>query len=238
MSEDMSRRDRWPFLLMDLYRWIMYIHINRVAVCLVLAALCMGLFPTSFVHAKEYHVSVDGSGAAEGTFSKPFRTVAYAARIAQPGDTVTVHQGAYREWIDPLNGGESNTKRILYRAAEDEKVEAGYVSNFDEVLSHSVYTTNSDMDYLTALRVYLYIRVFAGIGFDISVLAFKIGVFGQLGVDLNFHWLNRDYLDDPKNVSAVGPVYTRTNAEMNGQAPRVLRRHRHRVRLQVPVHQL
>ena len=40
-----------------------------------------------------------------------------------PGDTVTVHQGTYREWIDPLNGGESNARRILYRAAENEKVE-------------------------------------------------------------------------------------------------------------------
>ena len=108
---------------MDLYRWIMYIHINRVAVCWVFAALCMGLFPTSFVHAKEYHVSVDGSDAAEGTFSKPFRTIAYAARIAQPGDTVTVHEGTYREWIDPARGGTCDTLRIVYRAAEGEQVE-------------------------------------------------------------------------------------------------------------------
>lgn len=108
---------------MDLYRWIMYIHINRVAVRWVVAALCMGLFPTSFVHAKEYHVSVDGSDAAEGTFSKPFRTIAYAARIAQPGDTVTVHEGTYREWINPTRGGTCDTLRIVYRAAEGEQVE-------------------------------------------------------------------------------------------------------------------
>lgn len=120
MSKGMSRRDRWPFLLMDLYRWIMYIHINRVAVRWVFAALCMGLFPTSFVHAKEYHVSVDGSDAAEGTFSKPFRTIAYPARIAQPGDTVTVHEGTYREWINPTRGGTCDTLRIVYRAAEGE----------------------------------------------------------------------------------------------------------------------
>ena len=87
------------------------------------AALCIGLSPTSFVHAKEYHVSVDGSDAAEGTFSKPFRTIAYAARIAQPGDTVTVHEGTYREWINPTRGGTCDTLRIVYRAAEGEQVE-------------------------------------------------------------------------------------------------------------------
>ena len=43
--------------------------------------------------------------------------------MALPGDTITVHQGTYREWINPLSGGESDAKRILYRAADGERVE-------------------------------------------------------------------------------------------------------------------
>ena len=40
-----------------------------------------------------------------------------------PGDTITVHEGVYREWVDPQRGGRGESSRILYRAAEGEKVE-------------------------------------------------------------------------------------------------------------------
>lgn len=102
---------------------LMNICANRVAVRSIFAALCFSFFPISFVDAKEYHVSFDGDDSAEGTFSDPFRTVSCAARIAQPGDTVTVHEGIYREWIDPARGGESEALRIVYRAAAGERVE-------------------------------------------------------------------------------------------------------------------
>lgn len=85
-------------------------------------SMCL-LLSVSSLFAREYHVSPSGNDAANGSVETPLRTINRAAQLALPGDTVTVHQGAYREWIDPLNGGESNTKRILYRAAEDEKVE-------------------------------------------------------------------------------------------------------------------
>ena len=88
---------------------------SMVSMCLLL--LVINLF------AREYHVSIDGNDAANGSVEKPLRTINRAAQLALPGDTVTVHQGTYREWIDPLNGGESNARRILYRAAENEKVE-------------------------------------------------------------------------------------------------------------------
>ena len=85
-------------------------------------SMCL-LLSVSSLFAREYHVSPSGNDAANGSVETPLRTINRAAQLALPGDTVTVHQGTYREWIDPLNGGESNTKRILYRAAEDEKVE-------------------------------------------------------------------------------------------------------------------
>jgi len=73
--------------------------------------------------AKEFHVSVSGNDVNDGSASKPFRTINFAAQQAQPGDVITVHAGTYREWINPPRGGVSDDKRIVYRAAVGEKAE-------------------------------------------------------------------------------------------------------------------
>ena len=72
--------------------------------------------------AREYHVSPTGSDAHDGSAAAPLQTINAAAQRALPGDTVTVHEGTYREWVNPLNGGESDSKRILYRVADGETV--------------------------------------------------------------------------------------------------------------------
>jgi len=72
--------------------------------------------------AREYHVSPAGSDGNCGSKAEPFRTISAAARIARPGDVITVHEGVYRERVNPPRGGESDTKRIVYRAAPGEKV--------------------------------------------------------------------------------------------------------------------
>ena len=74
------------------------------------------------LQAREYHVALNGSDVNQGSLLSPFRTINMVAQRALPGDTITVHEGTYREWINPLSGGESNDKRILYRAAENENV--------------------------------------------------------------------------------------------------------------------
>jgi len=79
------------------------------------------LFPS--MHGKEYHVSVKGSDSNSGSAVFPFKTISAAVLHAYPGDTITVHSGTYREWVNPLRGGESDTKRIVYRAAQGEKAE-------------------------------------------------------------------------------------------------------------------
>jgi hypothetical protein len=88
------------------------------------AAACAGVvlsaaFPAL---ARDIHVATTGSDAAAGSKARPYRTVSKAAAAAQPGDTVTVHAGTYREWVKPARGGESDTKRIVYRAAPGEEV--------------------------------------------------------------------------------------------------------------------
>jgi hypothetical protein len=72
--------------------------------------------------ARDYHVSVKGNDASDGSASKPLRTISAAARLAQPGDAITVHAGTYRERITPPRGGESDARRIVYQAAPREQV--------------------------------------------------------------------------------------------------------------------
>src|SRR5674476_426566 len=69
-----------------------------------------------------HHVAVTGADTAAGTESAPFRTINHAAQVARPGDTVLVHEGVYREWVKPANGGLSDTRRITYAAAPGEHV--------------------------------------------------------------------------------------------------------------------
>jgi hypothetical protein len=79
--------------------------------------------PRYSIPGKEYHVSVKGSDANNGSASLPFKTIYAAVKVAFPGDTITVHAGTYREWVNPLRGGESDSKRIVYRVAPGEKAE-------------------------------------------------------------------------------------------------------------------
>jgi len=73
--------------------------------------------------SKEYHVSVNGSDRNKGSASSPFKTISAAADVAQPGDTITVHEGIYRERINPPRGGLSDDMRIVYQAAEGQNVQ-------------------------------------------------------------------------------------------------------------------
>ncbi|KAA9036153.1 DUF1565 domain-containing protein [Ginsengibacter hankyongi] len=74
------------------------------------------------VAAREYHVSKNGSDDADGSMGHPFKTIMAASRVARAGDTITVHEGTYREWVDPKYGGINDLNRILYRAADGVKV--------------------------------------------------------------------------------------------------------------------
>lgn len=86
--------------------------------------LCV-LFITSNIiaEAKEFHVSQkEGNDKHKGTSSHPFKTISAAAKLAKAGDVIMVHEGIYRERVDPLYGGENDLKRITYQAVKGEKV--------------------------------------------------------------------------------------------------------------------
>lgn len=71
---------------------------------------------------KEYHVAMTGNDWNDGSKERPFRTIQKAATVVEAGDTVTVHEGVYRECVKPMVGGVNDRKRITFQAAKGEKV--------------------------------------------------------------------------------------------------------------------
>lgn len=86
------------------------------AVSLINASLLCAL------SAREFHVSPAGHNAYDGSAAQPLRTISAAADRAQPGDTIIVYAGTYRERVTPPRGGLSDSARIVYRAAVGEQV--------------------------------------------------------------------------------------------------------------------
>ena len=80
------------------------------------------LVPALAVQAGTFHVAPNGRDSNRGTEDAPFRTIQHAADLAQPGDIITVHEGIYRERVNPPRGGTSEDNRIAYQAAPGEKV--------------------------------------------------------------------------------------------------------------------
>ncbi len=87
-----------------------------------LKVIVVSLLFTAPLFAREFHVAMTGNDASEGGPGQPLRTIQAAANLAKPGDTITVHEGSYRERIDPPRGGEADAKRITYQAAPGAKV--------------------------------------------------------------------------------------------------------------------
>ena len=73
-------------------------------------------------------------------------------------------------------------------------------------LAWSDPTATAVNDFLTTLRINAYVHAFGGIGFDYSIVALKIGLFGNLDVDSQNKFLSRTYLAD------------KTKRQLKGQA--------------------
>jgi len=86
--------------------------------------------------ATELHVATTGTDSNPGTQAAPLRSIQRAAELAHPGDVITVHEGTYRERVNPPRGGESDARRIVYQAAAGEHVEvkgSEVVKNWEQV---------------------------------------------------------------------------------------------------------
>ena len=69
-----------------------------------------------------FHVAKNGDDSSDGTIDNPFATIGKAARVARPGSSIVVHEGVYRERVDPLTPGLSENARIIFQAAPGDKV--------------------------------------------------------------------------------------------------------------------
>lgn len=87
-------------------------------------SLCMLTIGSMHSFSKTWYVDCEVRHAAnfeKGSKTEPFTTISKAANIAEPGDTVLVFSGTYRERVAPARGGSSD-KPIVYIAAPGSKV--------------------------------------------------------------------------------------------------------------------
>src|SRR3984893_12307759 len=80
---------------------------SSTAVLGALGMVLIGLGST-VAFAGDYYVSNSGNDGSSGSQSSPFLTIGQAASIAQPGDTVYVTDGTYRESVILGRSGTSN----------------------------------------------------------------------------------------------------------------------------------
>ncbi|OUX30621.1 MAG: hypothetical protein CBE24_06440, partial [bacterium TMED264] len=72
--------------------------------------------------ANNYYVATDGDNLNAGTLEAPFKTIQHAVSIVEPGSTVYIKGGIYREEliIEDVYGTEDN--QITFKNFNDEDV--------------------------------------------------------------------------------------------------------------------
>jgi hypothetical protein len=92
---------------------------------LLRASLALSVGLSSAAAARTWHVNASDPRASDapgsGTATVPFKSISPAATLAQPGDTVLVGRGTYRERIAPARSG-TLAAPITYTAAPGEQV--------------------------------------------------------------------------------------------------------------------
>jgi hypothetical protein len=93
----------------------------------------MGVFSVAIVvltgwggtaHARDLHVAClapNASDENDGSAERPWKTISQAARVIEPGDTVWVHGGVYRETVIVDKSGAGPDRMLSFRAAPGEK---------------------------------------------------------------------------------------------------------------------
>jgi len=82
-------------------------------------AISIIMFWANPLVAAEYYVAPNGKDSSPGTSSSPWASIAKANTALQPGDTVYIKGGEYREVIKPGKSGQPG-KYITYKAAPGE----------------------------------------------------------------------------------------------------------------------
>ncbi|MBD3421722.1 MAG: hypothetical protein GF398_16535 [Chitinivibrionales bacterium] len=101
------------------------------------AALCF---------SADYYVAPTGDDAADGSKSKPFRTIQHAADIMQPGDVCIIREGIYYEKVSPAASG-SFGRRIIFEAWPGEKVLISAADTVTGWTKHEGHIYNAAMNW-------------------------------------------------------------------------------------------
>jgi hypothetical protein len=91
----------------------------RSVICFY-CVLCLGSAQAATLYVEQGHA--DAADTNDGSAAKPFKTINQAASVAQPGDTVVIGEGVYREHVWPVRGGKSPDTMITYQARDGARV--------------------------------------------------------------------------------------------------------------------
>ena len=89
--------------------------------CYSKVLLIVSFFCCFVNYAKDIYVSKSGNDSNSGTINQPFKTIAKASSIAQPGDIIIIGEGFYEEVLRPERSGTSGNP-IIYTSKDNEKV--------------------------------------------------------------------------------------------------------------------
>ncbi|MDQ7783359.1 MAG: right-handed parallel beta-helix repeat-containing protein [Desulfomonilaceae bacterium] len=86
------------------------------------AAIALVLLVSGPLPAKTYHVdAVKGADAGRGTRERPFKTIAEASEVLEPGDKVAIHPGIYHEQIMRGRSGREGSP-VVYEGIDRDTV--------------------------------------------------------------------------------------------------------------------
>ncbi len=97
----------------------LFYYIRPIGLCLLVTGWLATINAKTFVINTE---AVNASDQNTGTEAHPLKTIQAGADLAQPGDTILVRAGIYREEVIPPRGGTSPKQPIVYMAAPGEEV--------------------------------------------------------------------------------------------------------------------
>ena len=96
-----------------------------------------------------YFVAIDGDNTNPGTIEEPFGTIQYAISRLNPGDTINIREGVYREHLKFNHLDGTADQRITIQSYNDEEVVvSGATKITSEWLPHegNIWKTNVDFD--------------------------------------------------------------------------------------------
>ena len=90
---------------------------KKITICIL---SILGLLPSAAMAQRELHVAPPplGANSHPGTLDQPLATILSAERMAQPGDTIQIHEGVYRESVRFLSSG-TPARPIALQAYDD-----------------------------------------------------------------------------------------------------------------------